>query len=391
MTARIHDDNGWFQVRDNPISKSGIFEYLGSEIGAPIPDKVYRVWRPAKELADPACIESFKLVPWVDDHTMLGDKGVPAEYKGVHGVIGEDVYFDGKYLNGNLKVFSDTLSNNIEIGKTELSLGYACEYSFRPGITPDGERYDAIQHTIRGNHLASVDEGRMGKEVAVLDHATITFDSGALVKMKEDEMKEKEGGMDMGEEMTLSQLTDVVKQIMPMLGKMKEVMAMMGGEEKPAMEMDNESMDMEHDAEDMEKESMDEEKDDGMDKKDGMDSAALLKEIKGLRKEVGQLKKSQASAMDSKSIMESFSKRDALASKLEQHVGTFDHSMKTLEEVAAYGVEKLALPCEAGGEVAALNAALHVMPTGGQRVLHSSAMDSRNAPSAVDQLIGGGE
>lgn len=39
MTKRQYDLNGWLEVKDNPISKVGVFDYLGFEIGAPIPEK----------------------------------------------------------------------------------------------------------------------------------------------------------------------------------------------------------------------------------------------------------------------------------------------------------------------------------------------------------------
>lgn len=31
-SARVVDDNGWINVEGNPISKVGVFDYLGSEI-----------------------------------------------------------------------------------------------------------------------------------------------------------------------------------------------------------------------------------------------------------------------------------------------------------------------------------------------------------------------
>jgi hypothetical protein len=85
------DRNGFKEIKDNPLSKVGVFPYLGKEIpGAPDPTAIYYVYRPEEELAHPDCINSFKLLPWVDEHTLLGDLpgAVPAEQKGVHGVIG---------------------------------------------------------------------------------------------------------------------------------------------------------------------------------------------------------------------------------------------------------------------------------------------------------------
>jgi len=174
-SARVEDFNGWFEVKGNPLSKVGIFPYSGAQIGAPDPDKIYKVYRPEEELADPDAINSFKLVPFVDEHHMLGPEEMgytPAEKKGVAGVIGEDVYFEAPFLRGNIKVFSQGLAQKIKNGKIELSCGYRCKYDFTPG-TWQGQSYDAVQRGLRGNHLALVDEGRMGSEVAVLDHGMV--------------------------------------------------------------------------------------------------------------------------------------------------------------------------------------------------------------------------
>ncbi|SUC07378.1 Uncharacterized protein conserved in bacteria [Proteus mirabilis] len=94
MTKRQYDLNGWLEVKDNPISKVGVFDYLGFEIGAPIPEKIYKVYRPQEELASTETINSFKLMPFVDEHEMLGKDGTPAETKGIQGVIGERVYLN---------------------------------------------------------------------------------------------------------------------------------------------------------------------------------------------------------------------------------------------------------------------------------------------------------
>lgn len=193
-TARIEDVNGFFEVRGNPISKAGVYPYSGAQIpGAPDPSKIYYVYRPAEELANPETIESFKLLPWVDDHAMLGDDFTPAEQKGVHGVIGEDVYFDAPYLRANIKVFSSSMAHKINGGKIELSPGYRCVYVPQRG-TFEGQAYDYIQREIRGNHLALVQKGRTGPDVAVLDHFTITLDAGDFMPFpeKKDEQAQAE-------------------------------------------------------------------------------------------------------------------------------------------------------------------------------------------------------
>ena len=184
-SARSTDINGYTTIPRNPISRVGVFPYLGRSIGAPPDqaDKVFQVYRPESELSDPETLQSFQLTPWVDDHAMLGNPAVAdgltaPENKGIHGTLGEQIEYDpnDRTLYANLRLWSNQLGALIDAGKKELSCGFRCVYEFTSGIF-EGQPYDAIQRCIRGNHLASVGAGRMGPGVAVLDHLTFTFDA----------------------------------------------------------------------------------------------------------------------------------------------------------------------------------------------------------------------
>lgn len=317
VTSRVVDGNGWFEVKGNPLSKVGIFQYSGAQVGGD-PSKVYNVYRPEEELSNPETLDSFRLLPWIDDHVMLGNPDTdqnltPAEKKGIEGVIGEEVFFKDGILYGNIKVFSENLAALIESGKKQLSAGYRCVYELVSG-TWNGQPFDAIQRNIRGNHLALVDEGRMGKEVAVLDHLTFTFDTKEL-KMTNTTLDER-----------MQKICDWAE------GKMAKDEA----EEKEAKEKEAEDAvkGLAADAEEEEKEK---------EKKDGMDAAAMDAKLESFKKNF---------------LKESFLK-DALAQKLSAHVGTFDSADKTLQEVAEYGVEKLGLACPKGSEKVALDGFLH--------------------------------
>lgn len=183
MSKRQTDVNGYLLVRDNPITKVGVFSYLGSEIGAPDADRVYRVYRPREELENPETIASANLVPWIDEHEFLGVDGTPAEKKGVQGTTGESARFEYPYLRNSIRAYSDFMKNLIDRGKVELSPSYRCRYEFSEGVF-DGMQYDAIQRDIRFNHLASVKEGRTGPDVAVQDCLTITYDSAEFINME---------------------------------------------------------------------------------------------------------------------------------------------------------------------------------------------------------------
>jgi len=54
-------------------------------------------------------------------------------------------------------------------GKRELSAGYVCELDWTPGLTADGEAYDAQQRSIKINHLALVDRARAGSQARIGD------------------------------------------------------------------------------------------------------------------------------------------------------------------------------------------------------------------------------
>lgn len=90
----------------------------------------------------------------------------------------------------------------------------------------------------------------------------------------------------------------------------------------------------------LDEEEKEEKKDD---KKEGMDAAAMDAKLESFKK----------------SFLRESSEKDALAKKLSVHLGTFDASEKTLQEVAEYGVAKLGLSCPKGSERIALDGFLH--------------------------------
>lgn len=404
-SARLYDHNGFIKIIDNPLSKVGIFPYSGRSIGAPDPDRVYMVYRPEEELSDPNCIESFKLTPWLDEHEMVGEAGgfTPVEEKIVKGVIGERVYFDSesRMLKGDIKLFSDRLADEIDSGiKKELSAGYRCMYEFSSGVF-ENQPYDVIQRQIRGNHLASVHQGRMGPDVAVRDHLTFTFD--AKEHTMADETK-KEEGKD-AEEMSLQDLTKMVREWMP---KVQAFMEAMGGGEKSETyggggldaEKDRkageETRDSKGKDESEKEEKADKEAKDAEEKetkeKDAKDRAAKDAE----EKEAKEKDMKDSKGMDMQEIVRDLAQRTKMAERVSGFVGTFDASEMTAQQVAEYGVKKLGIPCVKGAERVALDAYLHDRkpPHAGQTfgpTAALAAMDGSNtgANSQVGSYING--
>jgi len=352
--AREFDFNGFMMISANPISKVGVFPYIGAKIpGAAEKDRIYYVFRPPEELSDPECINSFKLLPWIDNHAMLGPEDLgntPAEKKGVHGVMGENVFFEGGTLYANLKVFSEALADLIDSGKTELSAGYRARYEWTSG-TWQGQHYDCIQRCLRGNHLALVETGRMGPEVAVLDSMTFTIDS-------EDIMTKKE----------LAQLQALMKARTAKLTRVAPV----------------------QDAEDAGKENAEDaptvgepgenpnETDDASKAADEAKNMTVTEAVAAIEALMPLLEKLITAAglgaapvqeaveqqtpavavMDSADVqvkvMRAIAQRDSLAKQLSTHVGVFDHADMTLADVVKYGVEKLEITAPKGQEHAVL-------------------------------------
>lgn len=389
QSARSTDVNGWTEIKGNPISKVGVFDYLGANIHPSLdPEKVYKVYRPEEELNNPETIESFKLVPWTDEHAMLGAESagfMSPEKKGIHGIVGQDVYFEDGYLKANLKVFSEKLAQIIDNGKTELSIGYRCLYELQPGVY-DGIHYDAIQRRIRGNHLASVDEGRAGSDVAVLDHFKLTLDSKGLsmpdYKKPDGDTQAKDEG-EVSLESLAKELAECKVKIAKLEGGKAEdeepkdfvnKAAVTEDEEEEGKKELSEKAAKEGDEMPEEKKKSAEDEDYDDEEGEGMDAKALTREIRALKR-----------AQDPKRLFQEISRRDTLAGLLSNHIGTFDHSCKTLVEVAKYGVKKLGIQCQAGHEESALNGFLAGRRAESVRI----AQDSKAPSSSIDSYLKG--
>lgn len=413
-SSRIVDQNNWFEVKKNPISKVGVFPYLGASIGADDADKIYYIYRPESELSSPSCVDSFRLLPLVDDHEMLGsDAGfTPAEDYGVHGVAGENVQYENGLLFTNLKVWSESLKKKIQDGKVELSCGYSCRYEMTPGIW-NGQRYDGIQRDIVGNHIALVDQGRMGPDVRVLDHSRVTVDATGEIEMaKEAEVKKVATAADATGATSLDALKEVVGKVVGMVESVvtrldaadaaaKKAIADKAAADKKAK--DAKSKDDDTNPDDSEEDPMSEEgmgeddaeaeaaKTDAEKAKDkaAKDKAAKDKKDAKMGKDTAdKVTKLEGQVTDlpkniTKAVMDELSKRDGLIEKLTPHIGAFDAKGMTVAEVAKYGVEKLKLEAADGQELATLNGYLHARPapaddvfTAGDAAAEDAAADS---------------
>jgi hypothetical protein len=400
-TKRIPDINGWIEIKDNPISKVGIFPYLGLSISDELePNQIYMIYRPAEELSEAECVESFRLLPWINDHETLGpsEQGLtPPEKKGVEGVIGENIYFEHPYLKANLKVFSENLADLIDSGKRELSIGYQAAYDMTPGFF-EGEPYDGVQRSIRGNHVALVDQGRSGKDVAVLDHFKFTIDSKELNTMTEmtPELKKNEYSHAADNEVSREEFEELKGMLKKLMGMEKSEMYGDESEEKK-MEDESEEKKKSEDESEEEKEKKESEDESEEEKEEGKKEKKVKDSVS--HKEFELFKKEQRQAFDSalKFHRAEVNKVNELADQLSNHVGTFDHLNMSLNDIAKYGVKKLkergvSLQCEKGEELSVLKgylAAVKAYSTPSARIADSMEDSQFSSTSAWLKKIQG--
>lgn len=396
MSHREEDINGYLMIRDNPISKVGVFPYLGSELGAPDPDKVYYVYRPQEELSNPDTVASFNLVPFINEHEFLGKDGTPPEQKGVQGTTGENAHFDYPYLKNNLQVYSTFLQELIDSGKVELSPSYRCDYDFTPGVF-DGQKYDAIQRNIRGNHLALVDKGRTGPDVAVLDHYTISNDSAEYINM----------------EFTPEQMEQLKALVLQILAE--SAGSTDADPNKPDTKPDPDKPTDEDPPADPnavtpeEKDAVEETANQAENAEAAVEAASsaieevqsAIEEVQAAAEEVkkaptadslAKLKAAQDKMLKIKpkkvakpaptldAMIAVIAARDSLAKRLEPHIGAFDHtSMTGPQAVAKYGIKKLGIKAADGAEIAVLEGYLQAAKADRDTVVqdsHPSADDT---------------
>lgn len=371
-SARVIDDNGWINVEGNPISKVGVFDYLGSEIpGAPDPNKIYQVYRPAEELSRPETLESFKLIPFINNHTWLGAEGANPGDVGVDGIVGEKVYFDYPYLKANLRVFSDEMKQELESGRTQLSPAYKYDVEHSPGVF-EGQPYQYVQRNLRcGNHLARVDEGRTGPDVAVMDQAINQNSDGDKTMPLEELLA------------AIANLSDEDKAKIAAAANLAPAVAA-----TPVVDEDPENpMSVEDEDPNAPKvEDEDPEAPKAEDEDVPSDTKAQDAKIAALTKRITDLTK-QVKAQDTGALLKELGKRNELASRLTQHIGAFACDSMDTVAVAKYGLEKLGIKgIAAGHEVSALNAALAMKAAQPQTIVafgQDSAPTKANAVSSV--------
>lgn len=339
-SARQFDQNGYMTIQGNPISKEGVYDYLGAQIpGYPgDPNDIVKVYRPGSELARQETIDSFKLMPFIDEHQWLGVEGTDAGDLPLTGTTGENVYYEAPYLKANLRVYSQKLLDAFNTGKVQLSPGYLYDYVYSPGQW-QGINYSYVQSNLRGNHLALVEKGRTGADVAVMDSAIPTIEAQnmtleeliAAINALTPEDKSK-----LAEALATPPLpvvadpaaTPPAEQAVPAVDEPTPPPASTEPQTPPKAEDESEVPAKAEDS-----------------------YAELLKRFNKLEKQVAQ-------GMDSGVVMQAIATRNDLYQRVSKHTGAFAMDSMTTEQVAAYGLQKLKVTAPKGQEIATLNGLL---------------------------------
>lgn len=84
------------------------------------------------------------------------------------GFTDSEIMFDGNYVRVRMTITDSEAIAAVESGRaSEVSAGYQVDLEPQSGVTADGQRYDAIQRAIAGNHIALTRQGRAGAAVKV--------------------------------------------------------------------------------------------------------------------------------------------------------------------------------------------------------------------------------
>lgn len=147
--------NGWLRA-DAHIARTGLLEYKRAD------GSKWVEYRPADEHSA-EMLESFDAAPLTNDHPAAGILTAENTHEYQVGTV-ISPRADGEKVRAQILVTDAKTVRDIEAGKAELSCGYTCDLDFTPGEF-EGQKYDAVQRNIRGNHVALVKAGRAGPEV----------------------------------------------------------------------------------------------------------------------------------------------------------------------------------------------------------------------------------
>src|SRR4029077_264164 len=149
------------------VARTGIQEYLGVEMGVPDMDKVL-VYRPESEVMDHDAVVSLAGKPVTIEHP---DHPVTAKTwkRDAVGYVGREILRDGEFVRVPLHLMDADAINEMQNGRSQLSVGYTAVVLWGDGVTDKGEPYHAKPTQIRANHAAITHAARGGPQLRMGD------------------------------------------------------------------------------------------------------------------------------------------------------------------------------------------------------------------------------
>ena len=137
-------------IRDTPVvGRTGILLYRNAD------GTERREYRPPDEAFKADSLASLMGKPITIGHKAFVTAGNAAQVAPVGSVLSAGRQ-DGDTIRADIVVY------NLDTDSRERSCGYTLTLDETPGVTPDGQHYDAVQRNIVYNHLAIVPQGRAG-------------------------------------------------------------------------------------------------------------------------------------------------------------------------------------------------------------------------------------
>jgi uncharacterized protein len=140
--------------------RTGIQIYKGAELMRPDLGDV-AVLRPEEEVFHADAMRSLANKPVTLAHPPV--PVTPANWsRYAKGHSGEEIVRDGDSVRVPLMLADAAAISAFHDGVRELSIGYSTDLQWTPGVTKDGDPYDAVQTKIEANHIALVKRARGG-------------------------------------------------------------------------------------------------------------------------------------------------------------------------------------------------------------------------------------
>ena len=214
ITDTALTDEGFLIAQSTPIARPGVFPYMtmdGKSMQAKLPDDIF----------NKATIASANGKPITNNHPPVSVTANNIKQFEV-GMSMNDAAIKDDKLSVTMVVTDEQAIRDVQAGKRELSIGFTADIVPKSGKF-DGMVYDHVQQNIRINHIAIVDKGRAGKDVAL---KTDEMDENMAYRLDEEVEKKKEVSvMDKitidGKEFDLTQ-DDCQKQINDFVSNLKK-------------------------------------------------------------------------------------------------------------------------------------------------------------------------